>query len=514
MTLRLALPEYRLFPYELRLTEREIEAMRLSLVAQEDGHLLVRGSAEESSMSRLTYVAQIGVNGHSFETEIAKFERVHRTTRSRPEGRQATRYHVHGIHEYKGKFNPQVVRAFANLVGFEPGETLLDPFCGSGTALVEGLALGGHAYGIDLSPIAVLLSRAKTETWRASRLAGVIRALDQWLDEVSDGVACTHASGARTEDGFSHLDHDSRAYLEGWFTPEALAALSVALAGIKQIRSRPAKLLAQVAVSSIARAVSLQLPEDLRVRRRPAHSEPESVLPALRRSLSNIRLGLEELAEFPARQRGRAAVVSGSASNDGAYKRARLQDERVSVITSPPYATALPYIDTDRLSLVLLGLAKAADLRELERVLYGSREWNTRERKDWDERLAAAEQDLPADVVALCRLVSSTTSDQDGFRRRATPGLLYRYFWNMRQSLAALRRALRPGERAVFIVGQNRTRAGDGQVIIDTPVLLGSVAETVGFKVDEVFRLETWPRFGLHYANGIADESAVLLSAQ
>jgi hypothetical protein len=191
-----------------------------------------------------------------------------------------------------------------------------------------------------------------------------------------------------------------------------------------------------------------------------------------------------------------------------------LEGGRVSVITSPPYATALPYIDTDRLSLVLLGLAKARYLRELERVLYGSREWTTAEQRTWNERMAGAKHDLPADVVSLCRLVSSATSDKDGFRRRATPGLLYRYFWNMRGSFAALRRALLAKERAVFIVGQNRTRSGSEQVIIDTPVLLGSVAESVGFKVDEVFRLETWPRFGLHHANGIADESAVLLSAQ
>ncbi len=73
---------------------------------------------------------------------------------------------------------------------------------------------------------------------------------------------------------------------------------------------------------------------------------------------------------------------------------------------------------------------------------------------------------------------------------------------------------MRAGERAVFIVGKNRTRAGTEQIVIDTPALLASTAETVGFAVDELFRLETWPRFGLHHTNGIAHESAVLLSAQ
>src|SRR5581483_9416599 len=170
--------------------------------------------------------------------------------------------------------------------------------------------------------------------------------------------------------------------------------------------------------------------------------------------------------------------------------------------------------DTDRLSVVLLGLSSAASLRELERALYGSREWTTSEARLWSERLEGPKHELPRDVVELCRLVSSSTSDRDGFRRKATPGLLYRYFANMRDSLLALRRAMHRGERAVFIVGQNRTRAGDDKIVIDTPVLLGSTAETAGFAVDELFALETWPRFGLHHTNGIADESAVLLSAQ
>src|SRR5262249_30986834 len=156
-----------------------------------------------------------------------------------------------------------------------------------------------------------------------------------------------------------------------------------------EIKSRPARLLSQVAISSIARCVSLQLPEDLRIRRRPAGSTPEPVWTALRAAVESMLISLDELAEFPDRPRGRATVVQGSASKNAAYATLRRRESRVSVVTSPPYATALPYIDTDRLSLVLLGLSPAGELRELERVLYGSREWTTREASVWNERLTA-----------------------------------------------------------------------------------------------------------------------------
>ena len=99
MTLELALPDYRLFPYERRLAEKELSAFGVTLVRKTDDHFVVESPVDLSLLPRLTYVAWIGVNGHSYETEIAKFERVHRTKRARRESRQATRYHVHGIHE-------------------------------------------------------------------------------------------------------------------------------------------------------------------------------------------------------------------------------------------------------------------------------------------------------------------------------------------------------------------------------------------------------------------------------
>src|SRR5581483_4006594 len=182
MSLELALPDYRLFPYERRLAERELAAFGVTLVERTESRFIVEHPVDESRLPRLTYVSRVGINGHSFETDIAKFERVHRATRARREGRQATRYHVDGIHEYKGKFNPQVVRAFANLLDFQKGDTLLDPFCGSGTALVEGLALGGDAIGIDRSPIAALIARAKIETWRAAQPKRVEASLREWLE--------------------------------------------------------------------------------------------------------------------------------------------------------------------------------------------------------------------------------------------------------------------------------------------------------------------------------------------
>jgi len=79
--------------------------------------------------------------------------------------------HVHGLHPYKGKFIPQLVEYFLNEhtdelkkeVYFQKGDIVLDPFCGSGTTLVQANELGLHAVGVDISEFNVLLSNVKVK---------------------------------------------------------------------------------------------------------------------------------------------------------------------------------------------------------------------------------------------------------------------------------------------------------------------------------------------------------------
>lgn len=80
-----------------------------------------------------------------------------------------TTKHVHRFHPYKGKFIPQLVEYFLDehtdnykkTVFFRPGDTVLDPFCGSGTTLVQANELGVHAIGIDISSFNTLISNVK-----------------------------------------------------------------------------------------------------------------------------------------------------------------------------------------------------------------------------------------------------------------------------------------------------------------------------------------------------------------
>jgi len=80
--------------------------------------------------------------------------------------RSINQYLTHWFYPYKGKFHPQMARALLNIMQLNPGNTVLDPFIGSGTTAVEAQLLGLRCIGVDISPLCILVSRVKTESTR------------------------------------------------------------------------------------------------------------------------------------------------------------------------------------------------------------------------------------------------------------------------------------------------------------------------------------------------------------
>jgi hypothetical protein len=85
------------------------------------------------------------------------------------------RTHVHGFHTYPARMHPVTAARLVEAVS-APAATILDPFCGSGTVLVEAMIAGRRAIGTDLNPLAVLLARLKTSAPDEATAADLVAA--------------------------------------------------------------------------------------------------------------------------------------------------------------------------------------------------------------------------------------------------------------------------------------------------------------------------------------------------
>ncbi|HKP45554.1 MAG TPA: site-specific DNA-methyltransferase, partial [Pyrinomonadaceae bacterium] len=92
-------------------------------------------------------------------------------------------YLTHNFHPYPAKFVPQIPRRIIEALS-RKDEIVIDPFCGSGTTLVEANLLGRHGIGFDSNALAVLISRVKTTALSADSL----RKIAQFLSDVGNQV--------------------------------------------------------------------------------------------------------------------------------------------------------------------------------------------------------------------------------------------------------------------------------------------------------------------------------------
>ena len=423
----------------------------------------------------------------------------------KPPRKRCLRYATHGLHEYRGKFFPQLVRALINRARVPDDGIVLDPMCGSGTTLVEARLAGRDAYGLDINPLSVFVAEVKCRSLSLSpsSLAAACKSLRRALD----GVV-----GRGSRRYFESLPEPDQDYLCRWFAPGALDELDCIQQAIGELRTKALRDYYAVCLSNVLRGVSWQKDDDLRVRRQASELPAGEVIERfLKEALRSTRV----VGAFIA-QRGTAGLGAYAMREADARFAAnalpRLVGQAHVVITSPPYATALPYIDTDRLSLTYLGLLPGGDHRGRDLLMIGNREVTERCRAAYWAFYDANRELLPEATGALIdRIDELNSAHQVGFRRRNLPALLSKYFFDMREALAQMFILLRPGGAAFMVVGNNRTTAGGGLVEINTADQLVAIAQDIGFRrVDDV-PMEMLSSREIYRRNALPSERIVAL---
>lgn len=339
-----------------------------------------------------------------------------------------TQHLTHNIHRYSGKFIPQIAARAVSLLTV-PGELVVDPYCGSGTTLVESVLLGRRAVGIDLSPLAVLIARTKVTPLPIRDLECLNRELAQRLADLKSSedmpLFATTLNGSSIG---SEVERDPRLndeWFRKWFKRNILEELVAIDHAIRSINDKQKQNVAWVAFSDILRKSSnahsgypnVMFDKNARDRSRPV----QPFLNALDRVCGMIA----SLEKTDGRWQD-AQVKHGSAVA------LPFEDCSVDAIVShPPYIGSIPYAEYGALSLKWLG----ADPKELDKELTGGR----RQSSNVVERFRAD-------------------------------------YWRM---LVEASRVLRPGRHAFLMVGNPVVR---GEVV-DLAAMTVDLAERAGFQL-------------------------------
>lgn len=232
--------------------------------------------------------------------------------------RSVNQYLTHWIYPYKGKFHPQMIRALLNIIGLKQGDTVLDPFIGSGTLAVEAQLLGISCIGIDISYLCVLQSKVKTQSM------DVLSEIMEWKQEIIDMIRPSLFNlDGKTIDDTIGLIPDER---------------------VKEFY-RMAKL---VAISDNAR------------RKREFSNAFLKNLEAMIASVWDYR----EIVKKLGLKLGRVDIKVGDS------RALPLENESIDgIVTSPPYSIALDYVSNDAHALRELGY----DLSEIRERFIGVR---------------------------------------------------------------------------------------------------------------------------------------------
>jgi len=176
-----------------------------------------------------------------------------------------TTYLTHNFHPFPGKFIPQIPNLFIRQLSREK-DTVFDPFCGSGTTLVEAKLLGRHSVGVDIHPLGVFMSKVKTKKIaeeELNRIPALLNLIEKRVDRFyaqhyKESTLLGYMDNELSKENFSYIipEFPNR---DHWFQSHVLHELSIIKTSIiQQVINKDFRDFVLLAFSSIIVPVSNQ----------------------------------------------------------------------------------------------------------------------------------------------------------------------------------------------------------------------------------------------------------------
>lgn len=387
---------------------------------------------------------------------------------------------VHEWYRFVLSFPPHLVRHYVEKFGIGRGQLILDPFCGTGTTLVEAKKLGIGSVGVEANAMAHFAASVKTD-WdiEARELAEFGQEVAARVNEAApESLVAAHTNhfGVSVYRGrLRAFDADqSRLLIKNSISALPLHKVLTLLNTIERhkavrLRSHAKLALAKQTVKEIS---NLRFGPEIGV------GKQKTDTPVLEPWLSAVDQMACDLQEQHAHGQTPASVFLADARD----MRRHLSPCSIdAIITSPPYPNEKDYSRTTRLESVLLGfISSRQDLRRQKQQFIRS---NTRgvykadEDHIWIENIPSIQ--ALADSIEERRLELGKTS---GFEKQYAK-VVRLYFGGMARHLSELRALLRPGAKLAYVVGD---QASYFRIMIRTGQLLAEVAERLGYEIVDI----------------------------
>lgn len=401
---------------------------------------------------------------------------------------------IHNWYRFVLSFPPHLVRTYLERFGADSSTLVLDPFCGTGTTLVECQKLGIPTIGIEAHPMSCFASKVKVD----------------WQVDPENLLAHAHTIAAKTEDEYSATNISDSFF-------------SITNHDNIQMRHLPTEqqpLLIRHSISPLPLHKTLVLLDVLNQDRQTHYYQYErlALAKAVVSHISNVYFGPEVgvgkikedaavlepwldsvhtmVKDLRAMQDKPMSLSPLVIQSDSRSIHQSISPDSVDfVITSPPYPNEKDYTRTNRLESVLLGFVRnKTELRAIKRSLIRS---NTRTvyKDDQDDTHIAHHSEIQqlADSIESRRVELGKTSGFERLYARTTR----LYFGGLYQHLAHLRFILRNGAKLAYVVGD---QASFFQIPIRTGQILANIAESLGYEVEgiDLFRTRRSTATGQH----------------
>jgi hypothetical protein len=398
---------------------------------------------------------------------------------------------VHNWYRIVHGYSDHLVKKLIDRFDLQPGQSVIDAFCGSGTTLVECMKNGINAVGIDANPSSCFSARVKTN-WNLSS-DRLLELLDDVRRRQSRSLRYDHS----TDETYKYL-RSSGMIKRGWISEEPLRKAIAIKSSISHLRtSNPYKNVLMLALISevVQSASNIKFGPELYCAKKKSDAQ---VFAGFEVRVKTIAGDLDKVTFLDA---GEVKVFHGDSRDCYELLKTRAPGPYAAAICSPPYPSEHDYTRNARLELAFLEEVYDRDtLRAIKKLMVRSHTKNIY-KDDSDTKLVRRY----SKVVEISETLKTRTKNCTHGFGRLYPTVVTEYFGGMKRHFSSMHKLLSPGAYCAYVVGDQSSYS---QVSIPTADILSTIAGKCGFRTIEIEHWRT--RWSSGASKRIAENILVL----